>query len=505
MKNQHNNTLPDGGASVPASLVNQSGGESVPASLVNQSGGARVPASRSPFPQWMVDEVSAYDLELVHPPLVILDIGANIGAFSARMVEKYPGSVIHAYEPVVENFNQLLSNLQGKLQVMLSGCAVRGFSGTDNIYLGDRGVTCGFHQLGRQTATSRPVQCFDAAYLPKSDFVKIDTEGCEVEILSRLDLKPVTALVVEYHRAEDRLTILTVGETAGFELVQEIPGDATGQWGCLKFARPGSYVVGQSCRSASGGASVPASLRKLFIAIPLFGGTPALTVHAIAQLVANPPLNARIVFDASDASIGMARDAMTAKFLASDCDQLLFCDSDLVPSPEDFARIASHNQPVVGGMYPIKSEGALKWCGNGFPVGREKSQLALPARAGLPVGEQPIGEDGLQRVRYLGTGFLCIERSVIERIIAADRAEIEYTSDEPPHETRYNFWRMGVRATDDARRRYLTEDWFFCQRCLELGIPVYADTKVRLRHIGQATWPLQSQLLTSDLRPLTSA
>ena len=52
---------------------------------------------------------------------------------------------------------------------------------------------------------------------------------------------------------------------------------------------------------------------------------------------------------------------------------------------------------------------------------------------------------------------------------------------------------QGVRKTDDQRMRFLTEDWFFCQRWLELGGQVFADTRVVLRHAGRAVWPLPIQ------------
>src|SRR5206468_12711916 len=38
-----------------------------------------------------------------------------------------------------------------------------------------------------------------------------------------------------------------------------------------------------------------------------------------------------------------------------------------------------------------------------------------------------------------------------------------------------------------------SEDWYFCQRCQELGIQVYGDVHVILRHVGSATYPLKHQ------------
>jgi hypothetical protein len=223
--------------------------------------------------------------------------------------------------------------------------------------------------------------------------------------------------------------------------------------------------------------------KKIFIGIPVFGGVATLTVHSLLRFVKAPTVDADINFNAGDYSVAQARNSLSANFLEGDWTHLLFIDSDLVFTPEDVARVCSHDVPVVGGMYPIKREGPIIWCGNTFP-GEGK--------------QEPPQEDGLQRIRYVGTGFVCIERSVLERMREAFREEIEYTVDEPPHRVEWDFWRFGYRKTADSRRRYLTEDWFFCQLCLELGIPVYADTRILLKHIGMAIYPLQTQMATLE-------
>jgi hypothetical protein len=41
--------------------------------------------------------------------------------------------------------------------------------------------------------------------------------------------------------------------------------------------------------------------------------------------------------------------------------------------------------------------------------------------------------------------------------------------------------------------RYLSEDWFFCERALRLGYEIFADTRVVLKHVGEAIYPLKSQ------------
>src|SRR5580692_1625267 len=172
------------------------------------------------IPNWMKEEVAEYDLELSPAPATVLDIGANIGAFALRAHTQWPKATIRCYEPVQENYRALAKNISGCPKVRAYRFAVRSYGGPDKILLGDRGVTCGFYRLGRQTEATEKVMCVDAAKIPSAELVKIDTEGCEVEIVSRLadasGLSKTRALVVEYHRAEDRLRLTTLLLEAGF-------------------------------------------------------------------------------------------------------------------------------------------------------------------------------------------------------------------------------------------------------------------------------------------------
>jgi glycosyltransferase involved in cell wall biosynthesis len=153
-------------------------------------------------------------------------------------------------------------------------------------------------------------------------------------------------------------------------------------------------------------------------------------------------------------------------------DYILFVDADIGFSAADIARVSSHSEPVVGGLYPLKNLNAdVQWCGNG-----------------LQAGDAPVRGDGLSQVKYIGTGFLCIAREVFETIIAHDGPAIAYVQDFPPHRHEFAFWRQGV-----SHGRFLTEDWMFCQRWLELGGKIFADAQVVLRHAGRAEWPLPFQ------------
>lgn len=220
---------------------------------------------------------------------------------------------------------------------------------------------------------------------------------------------------------------------------------------------------------------------KLFIGLPIYSQVPAFFLQSLLALQARKPLRTpdgrdiRIEIHMSQGDgVARSRNQLTADFLASDCTHLLFIDCDLIFSAEQVARIVSHDVPLVGGLYPKKQEGPVEWVLNSFPA------------------TEP-DDNGLHPVRYIGTGFMCIQREVFERMIIRWGTEIEFTGDYGKRRREHDFWPMGVYTYPDGTRRYLSEDWYFCQRWLDLGGTVLADTRVIVKHLGPAVYPLASQ------------
>lgn len=218
-----------------------------------------------------------------------------------------------------------------------------------------------------------------------------------------------------------------------------------------------------------------ASPKKLFIAVPAYGQVPFEFVHSLLRLAVQGAGVIQFGFKCHESLIPRARNSLSADFLASDCDKILFLDSDLIFTPDDVMRIAHHDAPIVGGVYFLKQEGPAVPCANTF-AGR------------VP----PIGEDGLQEVRYVGSGFMCIHREVFERMDEEGLAP-EYQDDKTKRVER-DFWHVGVRPTLDDHPRYLSEDWYFCQDWLDIGGKVFIDTRVQLGHVGAVAFPLQTQV-----------
>ncbi|MCL2713569.1 MAG: FkbM family methyltransferase [Alphaproteobacteria bacterium] len=138
-------------------------------------------------------------------PRVVIDIGANIGAFALRAHRQWPGARIIAYEPLPSNVARLRANLGVWAEIVPA--AVRATSGTQSIFLGDLFVTGGFTKGVRQREDQIAVDCVAAKDLPGCDLLKIDTEGSEVEILSNINLDRINTILVEFHSRKDADTI----------------------------------------------------------------------------------------------------------------------------------------------------------------------------------------------------------------------------------------------------------------------------------------------------------
>jgi FkbM family methyltransferase len=159
------------------------------------------------------------------PPRV-LDIGANCGAFALWATKHFPGCTIDAYEPNPEALTFLRKNVQTyDLRTHVHAVGVRGESGRAllrrGIASGKTNICCAsFVDVGSQAEDGVDVEVLDAAELPPADVVKVDTEGCELEILRRYlatHAKPVLVLL-EAHSRSDRVLLEALLDEAGLEL-----------------------------------------------------------------------------------------------------------------------------------------------------------------------------------------------------------------------------------------------------------------------------------------------
>jgi hypothetical protein len=171
--------------------------------------------------------------------------------------------------------------------------------------------------------------------------------------------------------------------------------------------------------------------------------------------------------------VARARNNLAYSFLQTDCTHLFFLDSDIVIEPRQFQRLLNANKDIVCGLYP-KKQPSLDWVVNYIP------------------GEK-VDENGYLKIKHAGTGALLITRKALEDMISK-HPEMVYRGDPDQTSIRYDFFPM--RAVDGT---YLSEDWAFCNRVLEDGGSIYADTRCQLRHVGKIVYPLQFTITDDEM------
>ena len=216
---------------------------------------------------------------------------------------------------------------------------------------------------------------------------------------------------------------------------------------------------------------------KTFLALPIYGACDPFWFQSMLELAIKKSSEVMVQPNIGDSLVPRSRNALAAAFLQSDCDQLVFIDCDIMFTPEQFKRLCDHPEGIVGGFYFKK---------------QEKIPAAPVSNVTTPV--TPPRPDGLQKMLYMGTGFLKIRRYVFEIMRERYRDLIEFRPDEAPPEVRHwDFFPVGLYTYPNGSKRYLSEDWYFCQRAMDCGITIWGDTQIVLRHRGPAVYPLLSQ------------
>jgi FkbM family methyltransferase len=141
-------------------------------------------------------------------PDLIVDVGANIGAFACRAAFLRPRAAVHAFEPSLEHVTLLRENIaQNELKnVRVYDTAVTK-DGRDVIFsqLGAGGSSGLFlHEGGNSTQIkSTSLVCVDFSQ-SRFLFIKLDCEGAEGEIIEWIcenlaKLPPRISIACEYH------------------------------------------------------------------------------------------------------------------------------------------------------------------------------------------------------------------------------------------------------------------------------------------------------------------
>ena len=233
------------------------------------------------------------------------------------------------------------------------------------------------------------------------------------------------------------------------------------------------------------------------VATPCYGGlVHEKYLRGITSLVAEAssagiPLNLATI--SNESLITRGRNELVKYFLLSECEYLFFIDSDIAFTATDVIRLVSHQKDLVVASYPLKGQRWSNISESNMPKTVDEVRRAITEHvvnfkfASKENAEKGVVDivDGLVEINDGGTGFMCIKRSVIEKMIEA-YPETEYVKEsallinENDDKRRWALFDTGI----DDGKRYLSEDYMFCRRWQKLGGKVWLDPEVILTHMG---------------------
>jgi FkbM family methyltransferase len=162
-------------------------------------------------------------------PLNIIDVGANIGLFAIYMKCLNPENVIHCFEPSPSTFRLLKKNVGNIKGINIYPYGLFNSEGVATMYLNNDNT--GENSIKATSSESQDIKEmitiplketnseFDKLNITALNVLKIDTEGCEADILENIKhrLDAIDYILLEYHSEKDRRTIDNI--LKGFHVV----------------------------------------------------------------------------------------------------------------------------------------------------------------------------------------------------------------------------------------------------------------------------------------------
>lgn len=170
---------------------------------------------------------------------------------------------------------------------------------------------------------------------------------------------------------------------------------------------------------------------KLAIAIPNMGAIKSQTVFCLCRMLKDFPYDYTVLFKEGSV-LHWNREELVKRAVEAKCTHLLFLDSDMSFEKDAVLRLLKRKKDIVGADYRTRK----------LP-GENTAQLLL-------------GKGELREAEAVATGFMLINLKVFQKI-----------------KTPWFFW-----GENEG------EDHWFCRKAREVGVKVWCDLGVKLKHIG---------------------
>ena len=198
----------------------------------------------------------------------------------------------------------------------------------------------------------------------------------------------------------------------------------------------------------------------------------------------------------NESLIQRARNGIVAKFMAdSNASHLMFIDADITFSWINIVKLLLCGKELCGGCYPKK---CFNWDKIKHQIQKNPalSDDELMAKS-LDYVFNPIyhkeGENvviklnnGMAQVKDIGTGFMLISKSVINKMIKKypETKFMNNVAGYGQNNVGDYFYALFDCCIDPVSRVYLSEDYLFCKRWIDIGGELWLDLSTNLNHTG---------------------
>lgn len=226
---------------------------------------------------------------------------------------------------------------------------------------------------------------------------------------------------------------------------------------------------------------------KIFLSTPCYGG---LCLQAYAEsmmnfqrLCASRGIELYLDTTENESLITRGRNISIARFLyKSNADFFIFIDADVHFQAESLLRLIESGHEVSVACYPKK---VIMWdqAEHAVKTGDERSLQRLASSLVMNFKyERSQVVNGFTEVLDGPTGFMCIKRSVIEKMYEHYK-DLMCVNDHQNKDLD-EYCAIFDCMIDPVTRRYLSEDYAFCRRWQQIGGKIYADVTTVLGHVG---------------------
>lgn len=164
---------------------------------------------------WLIEEYAKKNFDIKLSDTVI-DVGAHIGLFTLYASQSCKIGNIYSYEPVKENFEILKENMNinNLKNVKIFNLAVSNSNSTITLFMNnDESGHSMFSESSENiiVKSTSLMKIFDDNKIKECNFLKLDCEGAEYEIIEKLPstyFEMIEKIIIEYHMVDSHPELL---------------------------------------------------------------------------------------------------------------------------------------------------------------------------------------------------------------------------------------------------------------------------------------------------------